>query len=326
VRNDSLDLLSHMLDLANEDGSVELDGPLLQIEKLLGVSQCIDAYSWLEALDVIERTASGWEIPNFADHRGPVGVTAASFAVLRRHLDAVGEEDLAPAIGLVPSLPHDEVPVRTVALRRWRRTVPLAAAGVAASVAALTGVAQFLPQAASTNRPVALRADAPLAKVPTSVANAATDAVTAATSAATGSAKATASTTPAATIDTPAGIGGPLTSIVCGVPKLLGAVTSVSIVQLPLQFDESGKPLWAAVVSGTVTNTTAETIVLQSLTVVAHVVDGDTAPVSASLPSPLLLGNTVSPFTTVVALGSVRPAETITATAKPTASGASATC
>ena len=107
-------------------------------------------------------------------------------------------------------------------------------------------------------------------------------------------------------------------------PRLLAEVTSIKIVQLPLTFDEAGRPVWAAVVNGTVTNTTAETVLLQGLTVVAHVVDGDVAPVQVPLTSPLLVAGSTTPFGVVVALGSTRPAaDTVTARAEANSNQAS---
>ena len=301
-----------MLDLAQPDGTVEIDDALMSVEQRLGVSRCLDMYGWLEALEVIQRTETGFAIPNFAEHRGPVGATGDSFAVLRRHLDSVGTEDLAPAIALVSSVPKtDEPPVRVVALRRWRRTVPIAA-GIAASVAALAGASQLIPQAAVTGRNVALTADAPTSVVTAKPGTAA--AITAAKRAASAVHKDTATTTaPSAIAATPRTDG--VAGIVCAVPQLVTAVTSVSIVQLPLSFDDQGRQLWAAVVSGTVTNTTAASVPVQGINVIAHVVDGDSAPVTATLLSPLVLANSSSAFSAVVALGSVHPSD-VSATAE----------
>ena len=304
-----------MLDLAQADGTVEIDEALMLVEQRLGVSRCLDMYGWLEYLQVIRRTETGFDIPNFEDHRGPVGITADSFAVLRRHLDSVGTEDLAPAIALVADAPdvEAETPVRVIAMRRWRRTVPIAA-GIAASVAALAGASQLIPQAAVTGRNVALSADAPTSVVTAKAGDVAKSAVdTAKTSAGAVTSKTLTTSAPAVIAATPT--TGVVAGVVCAVPQLVTAVTSVSIVQLPISLDALGAPIWAAVVSGTVTNTTADSVAVQGVNVIAHVVDGDSAPVAATLLSPLLLANSSAPFNAVIALGSVHPTD-VSATAE----------
>ena len=309
-----------MLDRADESGHVTLNDSLYAVEQRLGVDECLDAYSWLEVIKVVRRTGDGWTIPAMAEHSGPVGATADSLAVLRRHLDKVGQPDLQLVPALAVAEEPEETPVGVIALRRWRRAVPIAA-GVAASVAALTGATQLIPQAASNARDVALRADAPTTHVSAGPIAAAVTTVTNAVNATTGKTTPTIAAAPTLTTSPP--IAGTLTSIVCAVPQILATVTDVALVQLPLTFDEHGKPLWAAVVTGTVANNTADTLVLQGLSVVAHVVGGDTAPVQALLTTPLLTPNTVAPFSAVVALGSVRPSEAVTATAQPTGSKSS---
>ena len=182
-RSEALALLAHMLDLADTSGEVDLDDKLMALEARLGVSQCLDGYTWLQTLGVIRRTKSGWVIPFFAEHNGPVGATAASMLVLRRHMEGAQ----TPALGLVPDL-APEAPLalpnrKVVPMRRWRRTVPIAAAVAAASAAALTGVTQLLPQAASNSRNTAVSAAAPSTNATTGAAE---DAVTSVTDAVTG--------------------------------------------------------------------------------------------------------------------------------------------
>src|SRR5690348_16377427 len=89
-RNDALELLGAMIDLADENGKVTLDQKLFAVEKRLGVDESLDAYHWLETIDVVHRTGFGWTISNFDAHRDPVGVTADSMAVLRKHLVSIG--------------------------------------------------------------------------------------------------------------------------------------------------------------------------------------------------------------------------------------------
>jgi hypothetical protein len=170
-RVETLGLLSALIDLADESGEVLLDTALMQTEERLGIDACLEGYEWLERLDVIRRTWSGWVIQNFGEHHGPVGMTEASLAVLQRHLAA---KDDAPVVAFAP-----EPTAAVIPLKSWRRRVPVIAASVAAGVAALAGATQLVPQAAVTTRN-ASHANQPAAVVagaPTTVASAATSAV-----------------------------------------------------------------------------------------------------------------------------------------------------
>lgn len=180
-RMETLGLLAALLDLADERGEVLLDGELMETEERLGIDLCLEGYEWLERLNVIRRTWSGWLIPNFAAHRGPAGATVASLAVLRRHLDAPGDAvDHRPATDPAPA------PVETtvvVPLRTWRRRVVVGtAASVAAGIAVLTGATQLVPQAAVSTRDAAIRTTgtarslASVATPPTGAATTSTDA------------------------------------------------------------------------------------------------------------------------------------------------------
>ncbi|MEY2425907.1 MAG: hypothetical protein QOI61_1479, partial [Actinomycetota bacterium] len=86
-RMETLGLLAALLDLADERGDVLLDGALMETEERLGIDLCLEGYEWLEQIGVIQRNWSGWVIPNFTAHHGPVGATVESLAVLGRHLE-----------------------------------------------------------------------------------------------------------------------------------------------------------------------------------------------------------------------------------------------
>src|SRR5690242_10414927 len=90
-RMETLGLLSALLDLADERGEVMLDTALIETEERLGIDACLEGYEWLERLDVIRRTWSGWVIDNFAEHHGPVGMNAAALDVLARHMSRAEE-------------------------------------------------------------------------------------------------------------------------------------------------------------------------------------------------------------------------------------------
>jgi hypothetical protein len=179
-RVETLGLLSALLDLADDRGEVLLDSALIATEDRLGIDACLEGYEWLERLGIINRTWSGWMIPAFDAHHGPVGMTEASMAILQRHLAA--HED-APIVTLPIPRVVETAPV--VALRPWRRRIPAIAASVAAGVAVLAGATQFAPQAAVSHRDAAVRtegtASAPsgaLTSLPTAGSGAATTAAT----------------------------------------------------------------------------------------------------------------------------------------------------
>jgi hypothetical protein len=178
-RMETLGLLAALLDLADERGEVLLDSALMETEERLGIDLCLEGYEWLEQLDVIQRTWSGWVIPNFDAHNGPVGATFESLAVVGRHLEH--RENVAAVVPLAP--------VEAPAIRHltWRRRLPVVAASVAAGVAVLAGATQLVPQAAVTTRNAAVGTNATdnvgtgAVGAVTSLATQATDAVTAAT-------------------------------------------------------------------------------------------------------------------------------------------------
>lgn len=300
-RAEALELLGAMLDLADDHGDVLLDGALFAVEQRMGVEPCIEIYGWLETIDVVRRTGSGWTIPLFATHAGPVGDTAASIAVLRRHLDSIGSGSV-----VIP----ESAPV--ISPHRWRRAVPLAAAGIAASIAVVTGVSQMIPQAAVSGRNAALHADLPAAAARRSAAESRQN-VPGVTEGST--------TSPAAGGDIAANVGvSPTTTravegvaLACAAPKLISSITSVNLAHLAFA-GENGESIWAAVVTGTTTLTDATAgIVSPALSVVAHVVDGDTDPVFATLDAPVLLANVPTAFTAIVALGTEEPTAPVTA-------------
>jgi hypothetical protein len=186
-RLETLGLLSALLDLADERGEVLLDNSLIETENRLGIDACLEGYEWLERLDVIRRTWSGWLISNFEAHHGPAGMTWESMAVLRRHMEPVAVEETAPVI----------------TLPTWRRRIPAVAASVAAGVAILAGATQFVPQAAVTGRNAAVQTEGTRAS---GVTNPITAAVTQATSAATDA------TQPTLATNAPAEVAGSTTT------------------------------------------------------------------------------------------------------------------
>ena len=188
-RLETLGLLSALLDLADERGEVLLDSALIETEDRLGIDACLEGYEWLERIDVIRRTWSGWVITNFHAHHGPAGMTAASMDVLRRHLSSAD----APVAALPRRVPV-EATAPVVTLPTWRRRLPAVAASVAAGVAVLAGATQFVPQAAVSGRNAAVQTQGSIAPAP---ANPVTAAVTQATAAA------TAPTTASLTTDAP---------------------------------------------------------------------------------------------------------------------------
>ncbi len=307
-RVDTLDVLAFLLDHADASGEVVLDRNLFAREEALGVDKCLDAYVLLENLEVVLRTDRGWKIPDFALHNGPRGETAASLAVLRKHLASVGSdaEELEPAGAVGERVPVAAMVSQPVApIRRLRRAVPIAA-GLAASAAAFAGLNQFVPQAAVTGRNASQGTDVPtsVARGVATTAGKAQAAVAGSTSTALGSA-----TTTLATATT----GASTPSVACVVPKVVAVVSSVEVVRLALGGNTG---VWAAVVKGTATLTDADKpLLLPALDVVAHVAGGDTDAVRATLATPLLQPNKAAPFNAIVALGSLKPTETVTASA-----------
>ena len=183
-RVETLGLLSALMDLADGRGEVMLDGDLMAAEERLGIDACLEGYEWLERLDVIRRTWSGWVIQNFDAHHGPVGMSEAAMAVLQRHMSA--REDAPTLVEVAPIIPMAPV----VTLKPWRRRVPVIAASVAAGVAVLAGATQLVPQAAVTTRNAASQSQSTDHKVvgvvaptlPVTAATAAANAVTTAVS------------------------------------------------------------------------------------------------------------------------------------------------
>ncbi|MBA2610048.1 MAG: hypothetical protein H0U92_13995 [Actinobacteria bacterium] len=316
-RSEVLELLSAMLDLADAEGTVALDDALYATEQRLGVNYCLEASTWLEELGVVIRTCNGWAIPAFALHLGPDGNTMESMQVLQLHLAALRsdstEETEIVALPIGPADPSLD-PRVVVPMKRWRRTVPMAAAGIAASIAVVAGVSQIVPQAAVSGRDAALHADAP-----TSVVAGASGALRSSVPAVAGGATSTsvAAGSPTSAAAAPS-TGGLLNGVVCVAPRVLTAITSVEIVALPLAGDD-GQTIWVAVVKGTTTLTDTETaVLLPGLSVVGHVIDGDTEAVLATLGAPLLVPDQASAFSAVISLGSTKPTTAVTATATPT--------
>jgi hypothetical protein len=168
-RVETLGLLGALMDLADDRGFVELDSSLMETEERLGIDACLEGYEWLERLDVIRRTWSGWVIQNFEAHAGPVGMTEASLAILQKHLSSA---EVAPVPVPVPE-PVAVAPVAPIVqLKPWRRRVPAIAATVAAGVAVLAGATQFVPQAAVSTRDVSAHSGAPTSGVAGAVTSA----------------------------------------------------------------------------------------------------------------------------------------------------------
>lgn len=313
-RVDVLEVLGCLIDHADVTGHVVLDQVLFLREEALGVDKCLDAYAVLEELDVVRRTERGWRIVGYAAHNGPVGETEASLAVLRKHLASVGRdtEEAEPEAATPPPVMEPiRTPVgvaamgRVTPLRRTRRAVPIAA-GLAASAAVFAGVTQFIPQAAVSGRNAAVTADAPTTAKPrgnTPTSNLVTGSTVGGPATTAGAGTATTAATP-----TTPGPGG----AACVVPNVVATVTSIEITRVGLL----GNGLWSAVVQGTATLRDSEdALLLPALDVVVHLANGDTAPVKATLVSPLLQPGTPAPFSTFVALGADKPAEAPRATA-----------
>lgn len=310
-RAEAMELLAAMLDLADDKGDVLLDGALFAVEQRMGVDSCLEIYAWLELLGVVVRIGDGWSIPAFDAHHGPEGETLASLAVLRRHLDSVGQPEAE-----VPDLVADGPTV--VPMRKARRVVPMAVAGLAASIAVVTGVSQFVPQAAVTGQNVARNASAPTT-IPKSRIGSVVPGALSPTVSSVGSTPAAADGTgsPGAVLTpTTAGLVDAVTGVVtCAIPSVVTTVSNVELVRVPLA-GPKGETIWAAVVTGTATLTEGtQGLLLPALEVVAHVVDGDTAPVLATLSAPLLLPNVATPYSAVVALGVAKPTAPVTASA-----------
>jgi hypothetical protein len=312
-RSEVLELLSSMLDLADGEGNVALDEALYAVEQRLGVNYCLEAYTWLEEMGVVTRTSNGWAIPAFGLHIGPVGNTVDSMHVLQRHLAAMRAEAEATPLVVVP-VPAEADPEVVVPMKRWRRSVPMAAAGIAASVAVVAGVSQFVPQAAVSGRNAAVRAAAPTSVIPHAAAGAPTTVAGAGVGRSTTSAVAANPSTSA--VATPS-TGGVVAAVVCLAPRVVTAITSVDVVALPLAGDH-GQTIWAAVVKGTAALSESDAaVLLPGLSVVGHLVDGDTDPVLANLAAPMLVPGKPALFSAVVALGNQKPATEVTATATP---------
>jgi hypothetical protein len=205
-------------------------------------------------------------------------------------------------------------PITVVPMKRWRRSLPMAAAGIAASVAVVAGVSQFVPQAAVTGRNAAVRAAAPTSIVQRGGVAGVVRTTIAAAQAPLSPAVSAAPTASAVASPTTVAVGAPA----CLAPRVVTAITSVDLVPLPLS-GLNGQTVWTAVVKGTATLTdSSQSLLLPGLTVVGHVLGGTTEPVSATLGSPLLLPNAATAFTAVVTLGTTKPASAVTATANAT--------
>ena len=297
-RMDALEVLGCLIDHADSAGNVVLDRELVSQEETLGVDKCLEAYTLLERLDVVTRTDRGWSIANFHLHQGPVAETAASLAILRKHMVAPNVEIVFEAAPKKPAV---------APLHRWRRAVPVAA-GIAASAAALVGATQLLPQAAVSGRNAAHSADSP-----TSVVRRALEATTRATTEKAQPRSTVASTATSALATTPPSNGA--APLACLLPQVLATVDSVDVVQVPLG-GKNGQTIWTAVVKGTATLTnTDKTLLLPTLNVVAHLADGDSEAVPATLTTRLLTPNQAAPFNAVVALSARKPTGPVTATA-----------
>lgn len=316
-RVDVLEVLGCLLDHADPSGDVVLDRELFSHEESLGVDKCLDAYALLEQLDVVSRTDNGWTITDYRFHEGPAGETEASLAVLRKHLASIGVE--APSRDLeevafeqLPAAAAVAVviePAPIVPIKRWRRAVPVAA-GIAASAAAFVGATQLVPQAAVSGRNAALSSDAPTTIVAKNV--------TPSTNGVRGTVlpNATVGSTVTSALAGTSTTQSPASPLDCLLPQVLTSVKSIDIVRLPLG-GKNGETIWAAVVKGTATLTNSDTsLLLPALNVVAHLADGDTDAVQATLGAPLLVPDKASAFNAVVALGATKPTSPVTATAK----------
>jgi len=293
-RAHALGLLAEMIDRADHRGLVKFDDELMTMERRLGVSKCLDSYSWLEATGVVRRTHNGWTIPAIGAHSGPVGATATSMAVLAHHLE-MNAAEITP-IGAARA----ERDFRAVA-----RRLPVMAGSIAAAAAAILGLVSFANKPDSpdhandlASRSGALSTDAP--SLPGTNIPGANDAA----------APAPAPSAPSVGGTIPRPITGSATAVASGDTNPLECLLpdiKILAVDFTFGFDVLTGPTWTALVAGTVTNVDTQTASLDALRVALDLGNGAIAEGTGLLPSGELAPGHTGTFSALVPLGAERP-------------------
>jgi hypothetical protein len=318
-RAHTLRVLSEMLDRADLRGRVKFDGALFAVEQRLGVDECVDAYALLETTGVARRTPTGWVIPAIKSHRGPAGANAASMAVLARHLAENAAES-----GIVRDAVHATSPSRGAAQLAeitpigaarskhapvsLARRMPVMAGSVAAAAALLFGILSFTGRLETANPQADLASrNGALPSVP------AVDQPAATVAGAVGTVPSvvTGATQPSSVATTS---GGTTASpgLACLLPDI--KVVSIDVAAVPGLLSA---PTWTALVTGTVTNTGAETAALDAVKIVLDAGHGLLTEATTLLSVRELAPGATGTFSGLIPAGSVEPTNptaTVTAT------------
>lgn len=316
-RAHALGLLAEMLDRADHRGLVRFDGEMMTMEERLGVRECLDSYSWLEATGVAKRTHNGWLIPSIRAHRGPVGATASSMAVVARHLE-LNAAETGVARDITSKMPVPIGASSTAAItpigaardegdaRRVARRLPVMAGSIAAAAAAVLGFLSFADNSGGDD----LQGD--LASRSGTVSR---DAVAAPGTGAAGVAGTAYPTVDGATTrsssNSAIAAAGGSKSPQCLLPDI--KVLAVDFTFVP---DVLTGPTWTALVAGTVTNVSTQTATLDGLRVVIDLGNGAVAEGAGLLPPGELAAGDTGTFSALVPLGAEKPeiaAPTVTA-------------
>ncbi|HVE94730.1 MAG TPA: hypothetical protein VNB24_07390 [Acidimicrobiales bacterium] len=318
-RAHALGLLAEMLDRADRRGVVRFDGEMMRMEERLGVHECLDSYSWLEATGVAKRTHVGWQIPAIRAHRGPVGVTASSMAILARHLEANAAEagidrDITSKMPMPVSLGANAEIAPIAAARADRdaralsRRLPVMAGSIAAAAAAVLGLISFANDSGSGDH----RGD--LASRSGSLT---TDGSAAGGGSAAGLSTPTAPTVGGVTASIPSSNSPVAAASGSKAPPCLLPDIKVLAVDFTFVPDVLTGPTWTALVAGTITNVSSQAATLDGVRVLVDLGNGAVAEGAGLLPPGELAPGQTGTFSALVPLGADKPeiaAPTVTAT------------
>ena len=322
-RAHALGVLSELLDRADAKGRVKFDDAMFAIEQRLGVDECLDAYTWLEKAGVAKRTPNGWVIRNIAAHRGPAGATAASMAVLARHLeensaecgverdgsDVVAEPARSRgAAELAEITPIGAARAKPVPAVSFSRRMPALAGSIAAAAALLVGLLSFTANDKVTDQrgDLASRSGA----LPSVEPKVAQPAATIGAVAGSVPSVVTGVTEPGSVATTP-GTPAP-TGLACLLPQI--QVASLDFASVPSLL---GGSTWTALVAGTVTNVSQDPATLDGVKVVLDLGNGVITEGTTVLSVSELAPGATGTFSGLIAAGSAKPenpSATVTAT------------
>jgi hypothetical protein len=309
-RAHALGLLAEMIDRADTKGRVEFNDAVYAIEQRLGVARCLDAYEWLEGTGVVRRTPTGWVIKAIAAHRGPAAATAASMAVIARHLEenaaesgVVREGALAPAAvsrgaaQLAEITPIAAARAKAAPSLSFARRVPVMAGSVAAAAALLLGLLTISHKDPITDQrgDLASRSGSlPAVKTP-----AAPEVVVGGVNVPVPSVVTGVVETPAvATVPGAPTPGG----LACLLPQI--SVLSIDVVMVPNLLTGS---TWTALVAGTVTNVSEHPATMDGVKILLDLGNGVVTEGSAVVSDTSLEPGISSTFSGIIAAGTARP-------------------